>query len=394
MRCGPALVAWWLFVPTLIAAQAARVSVTITVVTPARDSGVYVAGNLIAPAWQPAARAMTRSADGRSTVTLELPAGATLEYKFTRGSWATVERTADGADLPNRRITVTAGLAIVDTVRAWAAGAPSARASTRTGRFVDHRDIASVHLATPRTVTVHLPPGYDDPANRTTRYAVLYMHDGQNLFDRATGFGGQEWEMDETAGRLARDGRIEPLIIVGIDNTGARMTEYTPAGRAGAAGRSGEDYLRFIVDELKPMIDRRYRTKPEREHTGVAGSSLGGLVSLMMALRRPDIFGKAGVISASLFWNGGALLTEAAANPAALRQVRYWVDMGTREGGTARGDTIPTAVRNARRLVASLGAAGLTAARDYFYLEVPGGEHNERSWAARMDRMLVFLYPR
>jgi predicted alpha/beta superfamily hydrolase len=221
------------------------------------------------------------------------------------------------------------------------------------------------------------------------------MHDGQNIFDRATGFGGQEWEVDETAQRLIAEKKIEPLIIVAIYNTSARMSEYTPVGSNPPPQRNGDDYTRFLVDELKPFMDSTYRTRPSRENTAVAGSSLGGLISLGMAFSRPDVFGKAGVVSPSLFWNEGQLLKEAAriGPTGSLREVKFWVDIGMREGSPARGDSISSAVRNTRQLVDEFRKFGLVQGADYFYLEVPDGQHNERSWAKRVDQMLTFLFP-
>jgi predicted alpha/beta superfamily hydrolase len=365
--------------------------------TPA-DAGVFLAGNLLAPPWRPDGARMTRTAAGAYSVTIDLPAGTTLEYKFTRGSWATVEKNAAGGDIGNRRLQVSSSetkQTVTNTVLQW--GAPGAAAirpaSSLTGHFKMHADVASTHLANRRNVLVYLPPRYD--ADPESRYPVLYMHDGQNLFDRATAFGGHEWEMDETAEALIAAGKIQPLIIVGIYNTGARMTEYTPVGATPAAGRNGDDYERFVIEELKPFIDRTYRTRPGREDTAVAGSSLGGLISLEMTMHHPETFGKAGVVSPSLFWNNGQAIQEAAdhARQGDLSDERLWIDIGTNEQPLPPGASVIPAVQNARRLVAEFRKAGLSEGVNYTYLEVPGGEHNETWWARRVDRMLMFLFP-
>ena len=377
-----------------VQATAVVVSVSVPQDTPG-DSPIYIAGNLLTPAWRPNGVRMDRQADGLYAAKLDLAAGATFEYKFTRGSWETVEKSPVGADISNRRAKIEAGLVINDTVARWGNGASASTppAHTLVGRFKTHANVTSTHLANPRTVMVYLPPDYDAPARATARYPVLYMHDGQNLFDRATGFGGQEWQMDETAEALIASGKIQPLIIVGVNNTAARMTEYTPVGASPAPGKNGDDYARFLIEELKPFVDKTYRTRPGREDTAVAGSSLGGLISLELAMTRPDVFGKAGVVSASLFWNDRQALKQAAALGSKLREVKYWVDMGTKEGGAAPGETVATAVLNARRLVDIFKQSGLVPGRDYVYLEVPDGEHNETWWARRMDQMLMFLFP-
>jgi predicted alpha/beta superfamily hydrolase len=382
------------------AGRSALVATTFQLAVPANtpaDAGVFLAGSLLTPPWRPDGARMTRTAGGSYTVKIDLPAGATLEYKFTRGSWATVEKNAAGADIANRRLQVSSSGAtqtVANTVLQWGVPGAAKPPTSLTGHFKMHADVASTHLANQRNVLVYLPPRYDD--DPAARYPVLYMHDGQNLFDRATAFGGHEWEMDETAEALITAGKIQPLIIVGIYNTGARMTEYTPVGATPAAGRSGDDYERFVIDELKPFIDQAYRTRPGRTDTAVAGSSLGGLMSLEMAMRHPDTFGKAGVVSPSLFWNNGQLIQEAAerARRGDLKDERLWIDIGTNEQPIPPGGSVSPAVENARRLVAEFQAAGLIEGVNYTYVEVPGGEHNETWWARRMDRMLMFLFPR
>src|SRR5258705_10465824 len=149
---------------------------------------------------------------------------------------------------------------------------------------------------------VYLPPGYE--ASKRKSYSVFYLHDGQNLFDGATSFiPGQEWRVDETAQRLIDAGKIEPLIIVGINNAGKdRIDEYTPAADAKyKAGGKANLYGRMLVEELKPFIDAHYRTRQGAAHTGVGGSSLGGLVSLYLSLKYPRVFGRAAVVSPSVW---------------------------------------------------------------------------------------------
>src|SRR3954468_11871122 len=136
-------------------------------------------------------------------------------------------------------------------------------------------DFPSEHLGNTRPLAVYLPPGYGDDPDR--RYPVFYLQDGQNLFDPATAFGGVPWRADETAERLIRDRTIEPVILVGVGNTADRLDEYGPkAGRREPPGREFP-YARFLVEEVKPVIDRMYATRPERKYTAVGGSSMGGL---------------------------------------------------------------------------------------------------------------------
>lgn len=400
------------FLPGLASAAEDTVKVEFTVSVPPStpvDATVYLAGNLPAAGeWRADGVALERLADGRWRTTLELPKGQELQYKFTLGAWERVERDRNGRDVANRTLRADTDRRVPLAVAAWASGqpaganppppAPPQRAHTLSGNIKYHRAVGSHYLTTKRDVIVYLPPGYDDPAHARDRYPVLYMHDGQNLFDAATSFAGVEWRLDETAGRLIAEGKIVPLIIVGIYNTPERMTEYTYGARAKNKGRSGEDYLRFIADELKPLIDRTYRTKPDRANTAVGGSSLGGLISLYMASTRPDLFSKAAIISPSLFWDDKRAVREVPSHVPFPSDVKFWVDIGTKEGQAPAGATAASAgtpakaVQDCRELVAAFDEAGLAKGVNYRYEEVEGAAHNEQAWAQRADRMLVFLF--
>lgn len=252
-----------------------------------------------------------------------------------------------------------------------------------------HPDFPSQLLGNARNLSVYLPPGYEDDPFR--RYPVLYLHDGQNLFDPSTAAFGVAWDAHTTATRLIHAGRIPPLIMVGLWNTPERLDEYTftrdPVRQVG--GR-GELYGRFLVEEVKPFIDRTYRTIPGRDTSGVAGSSLGGLVSLGIARAHRDHFGLCGVISPALWWARSRILRELEQDGVWLPEVRFWLDMGTREGGDRW--TQRSGVERTRKLAELFDARGLSRGRDYYYVEVKGGQHNESAWAARFDRVLLFLF--
>ena len=260
----------------------------------------------------------------------------------------------------------------------------SSTGHTLTGDVRTHERFHSRYLAHDRTVIVYLPPHYD--AETADRYPVLYLHDGQNVFDRATSFG-EEWHVDESAQQLISAGEIEPLIIVGIYNTGEyRLDEYTPTPETGSSGRGGhaDDYGRMVVLELKPFIDMTYRTLPGAANTAMGGSSLGGLLTMHLGLRHPTAFSRIAVLSPSVWWDERVILREVAALPDKL-PIRIWLDAGTAEG-------VDTLV-NARALRDALVAKGWAIGDDLAYLEAPGGEHNEQSWGARVDGVLKFLFP-
>jgi predicted alpha/beta superfamily hydrolase len=256
-------------------------------------------------------------------------------------------------------------------------------------RQVVHDGFESRLLGNRRRITVHLPPGYAE--ERSHSHPVLYLHDGQNLFDPARSAFGKVWRADETADRLAREGRIRPVILVGIDNTPDRLHEYGwwPEHEHNTEGR-GEWYARFVLEELKPFIDRHYRTKTGRSDTAVAGASMGGLISLAMAWKHAAHIGLCGVLSPSLWWARCRILDELEDDHAWLKRVRLWMCIGSREGRRLRGHLTPH-IQHCRRLVETFDAAGLVPGRNYLYAEVAGGEHDEEAWARRFDKVLLYL---
>lgn len=360
------------------------------------DATLYIIGSAAElGAWQPPGSPLARRSDGRFTARVKLPRGLTVEYKVTKGSWDGVEKGPNGEEIANRTFRADKDSTVDIEVASWAGGSASSPAgrpavvSRRTGTVHAHERFDSKSLSNQRTIWVWLPPGYEKDKNQ--RYPVLYMHDGQNLFDSATAFIGIEWGVDETAEQLVRAGRIPPIIVVGIANTPDRMSEYTPwPDKTRPSGGRGDLYARFLLDEVKPFVDKTYRTKPDRANTAVAGSSLGGLISLHLAMTHPEVFSKCAAVSPALMWADGRILKDIEAEPDRLKGVRLWFDMGTREGRQI--ETFGSAVKWTQRLAKTLDANGLKAGLEYQYLEVEGGEHNEASWAARLDQILIFLF--
>ena len=234
----------------------------------------------------------------------------------------------------------------------------------------------SPQLDNRRDVIVYLPPSY---GTGTRRYPVIYMHDGQNLFDEVTSFA-EEWRVDNTMDALSVVG-LEAL-VVGIFNTGEnRLAEYSPFEDAEGRGGRGDDYLDFIVDTLKPRIDADFRTRPEREHTTITGSSMGGLISLYAFFRRPDVFGNVGVMSPSLWFADRAIFPFVQAAPVIPGKV--YLDVGTDEGKRTVADV--------RRLREMLLWKGYRRHRDLVYVEQPGAGHSEVAWRQRLHFAIDFL---
>jgi predicted alpha/beta superfamily hydrolase len=252
---------------------------------------------------------------------------------------------------------------------------------TLTGDVRTHEGFHSRYLEHDRTIIVYLPPGYDPQT--ADRYPVLYLHDGQNVFDRATSIG-DEWHVDEAAQTLILAGEIAPLIVVGIYNSGVhRIDEYTPSPSVDGGGQA-DDYGRMLVEELKPFIDDTYKTLPSAASTAIGGSSLGGLLTMHLGIKYPTAFNRLAVMSPSVWWDDRVILREVEALPGKL-PLRVWLDAGTAEGEQVIGD--------ARALRDALVAKGWRVGEDLAYLEAPGGEHNERSWSARIGSVLRFLFP-
>jgi predicted alpha/beta superfamily hydrolase len=245
------------------------------------------------------------------------------------------------------------------------------------GNLRKHERFRSRFLHNQRDLMVYTPPGYREQPAR--RFPVLYLHDGQNLFDGTTSFiPGQDWHVAQTADACINGRVVAPLIIVGMYNTKARVREYTPTKVPKLGGGRADRYARFLVEEVKPFVEREYRVLPG------FGSSLGGLVSLYLGLKHSSIFGKIAALSPSVWWNQLFIHRFAEAMNLALRP-RIWLDIGTREGARM--------VEDVERFRDILLQKGWRLEQDLHYERVDGAEHNEAAWAQRVRPFLQFLYP-
>lgn len=223
---------------------------------------------------------------------------------------------------------------------------------------------------TARTILVATPPGYAEEPDR--RYPAIYLHDGQNLFDPDTAYAGH-WDLLET---LEEKGGKDPAILVGIPNLGTgRILEYAPFDDPVRGPGNGREYLRWLAGAVKPEIDRRFRTDPRAGATALAGSSMGGLISLYGQLAMPDVFGAAWVMSPALWYADGQVFRWIASRPV-TSSGRIWLDVGLHEGEDTVFDT--------RRLRDLLLDRGWVMDRDFRYLEDPEGDHDEESWGRRV----------
>jgi len=249
-----------------------------------------------------------------------------------------------------------------------------------------------------RMLRVFLPGNYFSPHNRTRRYPVLYLQDGQNVFDKATSFSGKEWEADETVDHLVSEFKIRPMFIVGIDNAGEqRASEYlsypdahNPQFQSATPPElEGTKYADFLIKEVMPFLQKRYRIATGPAYTGIGGSSYGAVVSLTIALHHPGVFGKLLLESPSLSVGDGKLLTEV--EKAKLLPQKIYLGVGTQE--TDKADVNAQVVAIVADLEKSLLAKGMGPSRLKVVIE-EGGQHNEAAWARRLPDALLFLYPR
>jgi enterochelin esterase-like enzyme len=263
------------------------------------------------------------------------------------------------------------------------------RAGGATGDLRLHEFSSRIFRNT-RFLRVWLPPGYDAAENTGRHYPVLYLNDGQNLFESATAFAGVEWQVDETADRLIREGAVPPMIFVGMDNTGKeRIREYMPfrSMHPRMLRVRGRYYPDFLMKEVMPFVERTYRVATGPENTGLGGSSLGALIALYTVVARPGVIGRLLLESPSLWASGRQLVRES-------RSVRIWPErmflaVGTAEAGSAERSR--TVVDDVRELAAILRRAVLSERRLRLVIK-DGAGHNEAAWAERFPEALRFLF--
>jgi predicted alpha/beta superfamily hydrolase len=338
-------------------------------------------------------------------------ADSAMEFKFTRGSWETEELKADMTVPGNRMLPEVDPKYLTNgekpefafEIPKWGDQRPNVQARADVNPYYFLNVTGTVKRlevtggdVTPfkRDLLVWLPPGYDAPENKDRRYPVLYMHDGQNIFQKHPGIPA-EWGVDETATKLINDKSVEPLIIVGIPNTKLRMTEYAPPSinnaDKGEAVSGGEQYVNWIIASVMPRVERAFRVRTGPDSTGIGGSSLGGLISLYAGVTHPQVFGKVLAESPSLNFrkvNYGAEFT-AASRP---WPARVYIAVGGTELGKAKQAENAAYANAVKVFNQSLQDEGLGDDRRKFVLDEPA-EHTESAWAARFPGALKFLFP-
>lgn len=354
-----------------------QVTFTITTHTPLPvGEQVFITGNhRILGNWDAEGFPLTRTEDNLWTGTALLPSSERIEFKITRGDWASEEILDSGSPSGNHVIEAGGDAVAELRVAAWKDNA-SGPTPQITGDYHFHEGFHSQYLRFDRRVIVWLPPSYQE--NRSARYPVLYMHDGQQVFDPQTSTWKQDWQVDEWCTQLMEEHKIHEVIVVAIYSTEDRFVEYNPS-------LAGPEYTRFVIEELKPFIDRQYRTLPDRANTAVAGSSLGGSIAFHMAWTHPEVFFGAACLSPAFRFRDDTRLFDLVRETPRIPDIRLFFYCGL-------GD--PTEQELAEGMYAMadlLRSRGFGMAR-ILTTEDPAGQHNETAWARHTPEWLRFLF--
>ena len=358
--------------------HAQTVNVLIKVISPTLEdtSKVFISGNTEEFGnWNPGAVLLDNVGNKTWAKKFRISKGVRLEYKFTKGSWAT-EALGNDSSVPQNYVLIANSDTTIDvTIVNWRDKFNFTVKGQITGKVDNHKNFVIDGLK-PRDIFVWLPPGYDWESDK--RYPVLYMHDGQNLVDPRTSNTFIDWQVDETADSLIRNGEIEPIIIVGINNTDNRGTEYskTPLG---------ELYMKLIVEEIKPFIDKNYRTLPDRLNTAVGGSSMGGLISFILAWDYPEVFSKAACFSPAFMFRDFNYVDEIKKYSGKKKNLMFYID----NGGVGLESILQPGIDE---MMEVLKMKGYNEERDFFLFIDKEAEHNEAAWAERMWRPLKLFF--
>ncbi|MBC7935132.1 MAG: alpha/beta hydrolase [Rhizobacter sp.] len=339
-----------------------------------KEDAVYVAGNF--NGWNPVNPAYElKRKDGKLELIIPALKDEVCEFKFTRGGWDKVACTASGADVGNNIVKLIADTTLTYSIEAWkddfGVVEKKHTASVNVGLMDSAFFIPQLNRS--RRIWIYLPPSYQSSKKH---YPVLYMHDGQNIFDHYTsGFG--EWGVDECLDSIMENGRNE-CIVIGIDNGPKRLNEYNPFNNERFGTGEGKAYAAFVVETLKPFVDGHYRTLKDRTNTIIAGSSMGGLISYYTQLAYPAVFGKAGVFSPA-FWTAPGI-TAATDSLAKTANGKFFFYMGGLEGDEYMNDMYEV-----------MQQLGTRSSALIYSVTDPGGSHNEDAWRKWFPEFFRFI---
>ena len=366
-----------IYFPFFLSAQLTLNITSVPNTTPIGDT-IFVAGTFNEWSTDHPDFIMEPQEDGTFSITIS-PTPGELKYKFTRGSWETVESNAQGGFLPDRILqydgtSQTASL----TIQGWEDLRSNSNSTAASNVRILQTDFFIPQLNRNRRIWIYLPPDYD---NSEKKYPVLYLQDGQNIFDRSTSFSG-EWQVDESLNALFQQGDYG-IIAVAIDNgSGNRTNEYTPWPDDQYGGGEGAQYVDFIVETLKPHIDENFRTLSQPKHTGIIGSSLGGLISHYAIMKYQDVFGKAGIFSPA-FWINNPEIFDFTENQGKKNDLKIYLLGGERESSTLISE-----LNQMRSILLNLGFTD----EQIFLKTDADGQHAEWYWAREFPAAYQWLF--
>ena len=355
-----------------------KVNITIKVKSydSSKESAIYVTGNDEKLGnWNPGAIKLNEEKEGIWTKRFSFVKDKKLEFKITKGNWETEALNDDGSIPGNYILDVTKDTTIEIEVKLWANKIQQKTEGQITGIVQYHLNMKGKGIK-PRDVIVWLPPFYFIEPEQ--RYPVLYMHDGQNIFDPKTSAFKVDWQLDETVDSLIRNGLMQEIIIIGIYNTPDRSSEY-------AENDTGYSYMNFIIDSLKPFIDRNYRTLIGKEFTATGGSSLAGLIAFMLAWEYPDVFSMAACISPAFNIGRYNIVDNVSSFEREKKDIKIYIDNGDNE----LDDSLQTGVDE---MLVELKLKGFKEGNDLYFYRAKNSEHSERFWAKRAWHFLIFFF--
>ena len=354
-----------------------KLIVTVPSTTP-ENTKIYMASSL--NSWDPTDSGFELKKTTAGKYELHIPENSgKVEYKFTQGSWETAEGNESGKGIENRTFTFTGTPQIIEnTILSWPKPEPKKHTASKNVKILSE-NFPVPQLGTTRKIWIYLPEDYQSSQKK---YPVIYMHDGQNLFDDLTSFSG-EWKIDETMDHFFKEGKKQ-AIIIGIDNGGSeRLNEYSPWENSEYGGGKGDLYADFLAQTLKPYIDKNYRTLSSAKNTGLVGSSMGGLISFYTGMKYPEKFGKLGVFSPSFWFAREDLTHYISKHSKSLKKTKIYLVAGRKES-----EEMVTDIEKITPILISKGICRkniVTKFDDY-------GTHSESYWAKEFPAAYLWLF--
>ncbi|MFH0735189.1 MAG: alpha/beta hydrolase-fold protein [bacterium] len=340
------------------------------------SSNIYIVGsNSTLGNWNPGEVKLNKLGNGKYFINLLFNQNQQIEYKFTKGNWQLQALNENGTIPGNYNLTVKNDTSIIHNINNWAKRTPPPAFKEQiTGTVNYHRQMPYDGLQ-PRDVFVWLPYNYELDKNK--HYPVLYMHDGQNIFNPQTASFGYDWQIDETADSLIKQGKIPPFIIVGINNTPDRMLEYTNSDL-------GYKYMKYIVEDLKPFIDSTYRTLKNRDNCYTGGSSAGGLISFMLLWEYNNIFSKALCFSPAFKIEELDYVTTVY-NTKEKKDIKVYIA----NGGKNLEERLQPGITE---MINLLEEKGYQKNKDFWFNKFEEDDHSEKSWAKRIPQYFLLMF--